>query len=697
MVSIVSIIIILCEILAIVILWTTINSKKEVTKDSLIHLVPCFLFGYILHGMCLCKEIISNEINFFDIIIKGFECIHYTVQSFACFPQTKVVATLAGNCWFCIAYSIYLIYITAVMSYNLIAILGGSINNFVCRVIKFFKNCDVIIYTGKKSEDYVKSNANSVLWIDSDLYTITKEKKKYFQSNNIIYYVSKIDKQNVENVINVRNLFVKDETHIILFYDGKVLYREYISIFSNLNINKKGKLILHLETKDEHVEFVHNQVKSINFSNSNVTIDCFTLYELMARKFIQENAFVLPDGFLDKNCCLNKEKEINIVLLGFGHVNRALLKAMISNYQFVGFENGEFKERPINYYVYDRDGKVFKTDDLLHRLKLQMDKDEMKTGDEIERFNVICNIKDEEIDIDENEISSKIRGLINDNSYTMIFVSVSDDVENYSKCLKFVHMLKEKADTKFTIFCNMDEDTESVLYTSEKNIQFYGQKSKILTHDVIVNGSLLDLAKVCNEQYQKKRFMSIDWYQLSFMKRYSNLYAALNVRFKLNLMGLDIVSKASEDDKKEAKLHYTKMYLIPTEEDTREKQLHSYMELNVRNVLARVEHLRWCAFYFVNGFDTMKLSKIKYDNNKGIYNTKDEGIKKEHCCLTTYEGLEIVNEYIILEGNKEGHKQQWKEIETYRYDYTTMDNLYSYFDKNKDYQIVKIRAQTKDS
>ena len=87
----------------------------------------------------------------------------------------------------------------------------------------------------------------------------------------------------------------------------------------------------------------------------------------------------------------------------------------------------------------------------------------------------------------------------------------------------------------FPYFCLIFGDTLN------KNINTYGLSDDIINHDIIVNERLDELGININAKYSnlsKEEYYN-KWNELDKFTKKSNIYAALNLRFKLNLLGLD--------------------------------------------------------------------------------------------------------------------------------------------------------------
>jgi hypothetical protein len=104
-----------------------------------------------------------------------------------------------------------------------------------------------------------------------------------------------------------------------------------------------------------------------------------------------------------------------------------------------------------------------------------------------------------------------------------------------------------------------------------------------------------------------------NWFELDEFTRESNRSAAMNIRTKLRLLGLDM-AEAGKSGKQPVRLE-------------------EYLQgIRLEN-LARQEHLRWNAFFFASGWTTWELS-----DTAGAAKAKDPA-NKRHACLVPWERL----------------------------------------------------------
>lgn len=126
------------------------------------------------------------------------------------------------------------------------------------------------------------------------------------------------------------------------------------------------------------------------------------------------------------------------------------------------------------------------------------------------------------------------------------------------------------------------------------------------------------------------------FYKWASSKRDSNMYSALNIRFKLNLLGLDLDEKYDEKTYSELAKVYKETY-----GDNRRYDLSSLVIKGARRNLGIQEHYRWNAYMICNGFVPARFSKINelYSKYGSDYKNIIEA-KRYHANITTIKGLE---------------------------------------------------------
>ena len=211
--------------------------------------------------------------------------------------------------------------------------------------------------------------------------------------------------------------------------------------------------------------------------------------------------------------------------------------------------------------------------------------------------------------------------------------------------------------------------TKDDVYTT-----YFGNSESVVNHDVIVNDSLSTIAKKLNEVYTKqyadaeernrpdfaeyiRQKAEKDWNGLDYFTLYSNIYSAMNMRVKLNLLGLDYVNNASGNNS-----------LIGERYGRKDKYAYSeYFNSSVRNALLAQEHARWNAYHLLGEYLPLSKDGITVkssDGEKVRFNVKNTAAKK-HACLTTFSGLNELSSYLA---QKAGNGRTAADYDYYVYD-----------------------------
>jgi ferredoxin len=221
------------------------------------------------------------------------------------------------------------------------------------------------------------------------------------------------------------------------------------------------------------------------------------------------------------------------------------------------------------------------------------------------------------------------------------------------------------------------------------------EKEVIYNLERIVNEKIEGLARdrhlayaVCdalqdgkNEQETKVHALE-KWYNWAQPQRDANVYGALSLRMKLNLMGYDY-KKGEMDEKiaKEFMAKYQENDAINYKEGVvGGKKLITYtndfIAGSLRERMAIQEHQRWNAYMTTQGVIPSSKKEIKEEGGKNL-------TLRRHGCLTTFEGLV---EYRKIMATCNGTNEELEDV--IRYDYQLLDDAVWLLRRNG-YTIVK--------
>lgn len=647
-VTILSAIVLIIEIIFVVIFFLTAKKHKTVvSKNTVFWFIPVFLFLFSLYTIGYIAS--TNSIGIVGII-SGLSA---ALKSFAFeINMTNLQTLLNNNIIFSIAF--YVAYLLGVFTVIGTAISLGKdyvLNMFrVKRNLK--KTSDIVVGYNDASLMYINENPkNKILWITEPL---TTDQTKYLYENKISFIKGNLTSNNV-----IKKGFKKQlRYNFIMFESVETQYQQIINEF--IQINKKDYLIfLYLEVKYQEMEVVRKAYISNKEDNPNLYIRAFSRYEMISRKFVSEVTIpsLLPNDFFNKNRTLKSSKEVNVIFYGFGRINASLFTMFSQNNQLVGMSRNQLKSKPINYYLFDKDKDAFND----KRIEYIVNNVE-KLKSDFPLPDPICNLHKFDYNINSIEAINKIKEVTSkSDTYNLVIVSYGSDYENAETAM-WLH--SELNNDNIKIACRLKNNR-----LKHKDIIYFGNEQEIINHNLIVNEELQELAKGINRQYNKfPDITSLEaektWDKLEQIKLYSNYYSAMNIRFKLNLLGFDLTKDSSA--KSISKDEFREIY----GESLDNNDYDQYFETSTRNVIAYSEKLRWNAFYLFNGYKPMPKDKIKFKDNK-IY--REDLDLKLHACLTSYKGLDDLHQYLLSHKDNQG-RFSLNDIDFYKYDYMTFDN-----------------------
>ncbi|MDA8083098.1 MAG: NAD-binding protein [Nitrospiraceae bacterium] len=196
--------------------------------------------------------------------------------------------------------------------------------------------------------------------------------------------------------------------------------------------------------------------------------------------------------------------------------------------------------------------------------------------------------------------------------YSSVVICLEDDRKNLSTGMRLatlvdnanIHVQVEN-DSALSSF--IDANNEGM-----KNLFCFGSSHRLLGYDVVIDEELDLLAKTCHVKYGRGK-----WQDLPIFKRNSNRAQAEHIDTKLHVLGLSKVRKSAVSGEQTLcdRDHYMKL-LSELDEDE----------------LAIMEHERWNAFHFINGWQ------------KGVADQSQDPKNRLHPCLVSWHELDMVTE-----------------------------------------------------
>ena len=591
-----------------------------------LHLVP-FLYGVL--------ELGENS----NVLLGMLGCLGATMKLFV------GEATIGAGSAFAEAFPHFSVAYALGVVIALLTTISTAIETFRNTFVNGFRlkkalkedNCDIVLGNDTKALRYAKT-CNSVLLLDD---RVSKDTVKELIEDG--YTV--LRKGFTVQLLGSRQFNATTRYNIICTEAEKALdYIDTFIAYKNAEVTAKN-IYLYVELEGEKAETVRREI--IEKSEIEAFVDTFSTNELLARTFIEANPVTkyLPREYIE-DAAIKQGTEISVFVLGFSTLGQEVYRQSVLNNQLVTFD-GEYKVLPINYYLCDTG----------------IDAAEWNIGglaEELEELNAsecfpLPKLPFRTTVIDKAPTSRKVLTAIKvqvqkDNGYTLIIIDTDEDCRNIEIGAKLKAMLF--GSENYHIFVR----SEAAYTEDDELVTYFGNSEDVFNHDVIVNDSLSAMAKKLNEVYTAQYAGSEernrpdfaqyirekaekDWQGLDYFTLYSNIYSAINLRTKLNLLGLDYVKDGNGAN----------TALITERHGHKGKYAYSeYFTPSVRNALIAQEHARWNAYHLLSEY--LPLDKdgitVKSDDGKKVrFNVKNTAAKK-HACLTTYSGLNNISAYL---------------------------------------------------
>ena len=670
-----------------------IRGEIVISKKNLIYLVPTYLLIYVLHMSAWLYN--GNSLDFFS----GFSLLGSALEVITKFKvDTSLVLPV------CEAYPIY--YVDFVFAYiaggasvilSVASFFSPRIRNYFSRLRYLRRGCDIVIGYSEGSMRYLKNNKGCILLAPS-------------MARNTYADLIRSGFTVMTCPLGSLNRFLKDVPYnLILFRDGKITYSDVTDKF--IAIKKCGrKVALNMEAELNEVKIIKEKLIAEADKQVAAYINCFSRHEIVARQFVRQYPITkfIPRHFYNSNCTLKSDKTINVVFIGFGKMNYQLFRMCCMQFQFAAQDGDRLTSKPVNYYIYDNRDQALHNE-FLSLITYEFDKDFSYC--DFSKPDRICNISEvKQTDINSVEVRKKFCEVVNGNSFTYFVVSLNSDLEDAAYAQTLKRMLPDS--DRYRIFVRNKSNAERFC---DDGIIYFGEESQIYSHNGIVNDDLSELAlrinmlydsidnppewlKVvrslpaeqqaealdkCLENPENLELMRVNWEKRPMIEQASNIYHALSLPFKLNLLGFDMVKRSGKDDRGISEEKFDERYVNSgKEEDYADPGF--FFGIQSSNVLAFIEHSRWNALYILYDYKQMKKKDIVVKEIKGKITAPHKDVeRKKHACITTYYGLKELIDYKFALMYKEdaakvpsSDKRLRELYNIYRYDYMDLDRIY---------------------
>ena len=442
-------------------------------------------------------------------------------------------------------------------------------------------------------------------------------------------------------------------------------------------------------------------------------------YQKIASDFIERYplAYFMDEKQVDYNTSLiKKDVNINFFMLSFDKVGRQIFLTSVSNNQFLTEgENGpELKK--VKYFIFDKDN-VQKDKNLNHGYYRYRNEITDDADCDAEAYLELPSLPAEEIgclfDVNDERFYKELKKYVEDeNDANFVLINFGTDLENIDMAQKLVEKRREWG-KNLVIFVRIHKCTKEQEALEAEGCIFIGDESEIVYNiDRILSDKIRRIALMRNEDYDLeyalsnpdvkitdefiagKKYESFKkWHtEMNRFVRESNVYAALSIKAKLNLMGLDYCELDANDEPALTEDEYMAVYAhgdLPEyigETPAGGRRLIAYsldFADSRRRNMAILEHYRWNSYLISKGFIPATREQIlsERENNK-FTNGKNYALRR-HGNLTTFDGLV---EFRRLIAARDGVSEAKKDV--IKYDYQILDDLH-YFLTQGGYKIIQ--------
>lgn len=666
----------------IIVLLLSIRKKSFIDKKNIFYFFPLLVIAITVYSIGYKYEKHSYD------FLSFFECMKASLKIFGFEVERKYVGELINND---VIYAVD-VYATAILcGLTTVSTFLGFVKVYLANSFKliykcFNKNFGIVIGNNEMSKEFVKNNKQTILWLTESFNEEKVDNKILTQLyfSKITYYKKRLTAKTFGKLVS----FARRKVHVFVFNEDVNKLKLITELISNSNIKKSIIVEFHIMSKTENMAFINQQLTEACFNNENcrnsLIASTFNIHDILSRNFsLNYNlAEFLPRSFFKDGAILS-DKKIKVHMFGFGNVSEAILKSLILNNQFVTIDsNNKMICMPVEYEIIDNS-----TDAIDKRIFNLFYKDNNSKGtSSLEKIELPAKItwKKNNLLTDFSLETKEFDAIVSDdkNTFNFYFISIGKTINNAT----LANRIAELDDENSVIFYNVKSKNEKLNIKSSMPIIPFGFKYDLLRWEYIANDALSANADNVNEIYNSLNGSNNNYCSLNIIEKLSNIYADINIRFKLNLLGLDFAKK-DDSNFVEEKEFYEKYYS--------KNEITNYWDYFVpskSNILRYQEHLRWSTFYYIYGFEQLPLDKISIKEDGKIVH-KNLKLKK-HACLTSYKGLDTLHKFEAekyAEFDKHKHDLDYYllKVETYKYDSQLLDNLYEKYLKNN--KIVELK------
>jgi hypothetical protein len=420
-----------------------------------------------------------------------------------------------------------------------------------------------------------------------------------------------------------------------------------------------------------------------SFSQERHKMRFFSYHQLIAQQLILEYPLTsfLPKQLIDTEKATLNEVTIQYHLLGFGPTNLEIYRHLFITNQFppkaskfFGKEITNYNKPTIEYNIY-RDPSNSLITVPKFSSPMTSKKDYLPPPP--------ISVATEEISTtfhDASFVSLFDKYIKKSDPYHVLIIAFDDDVTNLRVLQQVLTYLIEKRLQHYHLFVqitNRDYVQTSHLF-KQKNVIAFGFGDYGYSLNQITNPIFTKIAS----QIQSTLNPAVPFDALVSEEKESLLYEAISLRFKLNLMGLDLAVQTRGlteanffkryDQDEQATFHRSH----PRAKNDADLNRYKPVAKKLRNLLARQEHLRWTANQITKGYIPMSLEEMVATKSY-----VDHQVKKD-ARLTSFEGLFDLHEALVHQLS-----YTFSQADAIYPFFHTMDHLYDIL-KNTPFQVV---------
>ncbi|MFX0033657.1 MAG: RyR domain-containing protein [Candidatus Hodarchaeota archaeon] len=477
--------------------------------------------------------------------------------------------------------------------------------------LKFFKNHIIICGLNKWTSELIKS-----------IILTTKRRKRKRQ---IVVISKELDNEYKAKI---------DDLGVIILYGN---YSDAF-ILNKANICKAKHLIAFTEEDSKNMEIAIN-AKDIIKKKHKKKVKCFVHIkdQHLYSSFSKHNIFQEDSEFLEIKIYNNytndarvlflstpfeididtgdKIKHPHLLIIGFGHLGESVLLQAIKMCHYAD-------DRGIKITILEKKAKALEKHFLFHYPEILSEKKGWeKPLTDISFLNSnFNNLK---------KVEAQIKYIDQNHPVTAIIICIEEETNAIKFGVDLIPMLarfeaeldSEQIPIKlhFPISVYLDENEDIFKLPSNYPISAFGLINYTCSHEIVINEMLDLIAKAIHEDYRQKQEKEkqkekqlpmermpfiVEWDKLSPAIKDSNRQQADHIPIKLRALNIQIIPKKQKDQ-----------YIQEMKKQGKKVTLFEGFTEKENEKLARMEHNRWCAERWINGW---KYSEIR-DNNKKLH------------------------------------------------------------------------------